>query len=66
MCTAAERDFSQEEFQAVPGLQRRCILDRDEQIAQKNAIVSFYSDETPESIEATRIMCGNTGNDFIE
>lgn len=48
------------------GLKRRCILDRDEQIAQKHAIVSIYSDETPESVEATRIMCDSTENEFIE
>lgn len=66
MCTASVGDFTQEEFQAIPGLQRRCILDRDEQIAQKHAIVSIYSDETPESVEATRIMCDSTKNEFIE
>jgi hypothetical protein len=66
MCTAAEKTYSQEEFQAIPGLKRRCILDRNEQIAQKQAIVSFYSDGTPESIEATRLMRSNTGNEFTE
>lgn len=66
MCTASERDFTEEEFQAIPGLKRRCILDRDEQITQKHAIVSIYSDETPKSVEATRIMCDSTENEFIE
>ena len=65
-CSASERDFTQEEFQDIPGLKRRCILDRDEQIAQKHAIVSIYSDETPESVEAARIMCDSTDNEFIE
>lgn len=66
MCTAPVRDFTQDEFSAVPGLKRRCILDRDEQIAQKHAIVSIYSDGTPESVEATRIICNSTMNEFIE
>ena len=59
MCAAPERMFTQEEFQDSPGLKRRCIVDRDEQIAQKQAIVSIYSHGTSESIEATRLMCGN-------
>ncbi|GJJ23127.1 hypothetical protein MTY414_68000 [Mycolicibacterium mageritense] len=66
MCTAAERYFTQEEFGAIPGLKRRCVLDRDEQIAQKKAMVSIYSDGTPESVQAARLMCSNTGNSFTE
>lgn len=33
MCTAADLNSSQEEFQASPGLKRQCNFDRDEQIA---------------------------------
>lgn len=66
MCTASEADYTQEVFQAIPGLKRRCNLDRDEQIAQKKAIVSIYSDGTPESIAGARLICSNSGNEFIE
>jgi hypothetical protein len=30
MCIAADRMFTQKEFQAIPGLKRQCIFDRDE------------------------------------
>ena len=66
MCTAAEVDYSQADFQNVPGLKRRCILDRPEQIKSKAAIVSIYSDGTPDSVAAARLICGNTHNDFTE
>lgn len=66
MCTTAETYFTQQEFQAVPGLKRRCSLDRDEQIVQKAAIVSIYSDGTPESIAGARLICSNSGNEFTE
>lgn len=66
MCTAAEADFTQEEFQAVPGLKRRCILDRDEQIAQKQAVVTIYSDGTPQSIAGARLICSNSENEFTQ
>ncbi len=40
--------------------------DRDEQIAQKKAIVSIYSDGTAESVNGARLMCANSGNEFTE
>lgn len=66
MCTASEQSYTQEEFGDIPGLKRRCSLDRSEQIAQKKAIVSIYSDGTPESVQAARLMCSNTKNSFTE
>lgn len=66
MCTASEQSYTQEEFGDIPGLKRRCSLDRSEQIAQKKAIVSIYSDGTPESVQAARLMCSNTKNAFTE
>jgi hypothetical protein len=66
MCAGAVVSYTQEEFGAIPGLKRRCILDRDEQIAQKRAIVSIYSDGAAESVAAARLMCSNSGNEFIE
>ena len=65
MCSAADPMFTQEEFSDIPGLKRQCNLDRDEQIAQKHAIVSIYSDETPGSIDAARLICTNAGNEII-
>ncbi|MFQ2879813.1 hypothetical protein ACLILY_31395 [Mycobacterium sp. MS3] len=66
MCSGADADYSQKDFQNVDGLKRRCILDRDEQIKQKAAIVSIYSDGTPASVAAARLMCSNTGNAFTD
>lgn len=66
MCTAAEVDYTQKDFQNISGLKRRCILDRPEQIKSKAAIVSIYSDETSDSVAAARLICSNTHNDFTE
>jgi hypothetical protein len=59
MCTAADRTFTQEEFQEIPGLTRRCVFERAESIAQKRSTVSIYSDETPGSINAAQRLCTN-------
>ncbi|GFG65803.1 hypothetical protein MKUB_32930 [Mycobacterium kubicae] len=66
MCSGAEVEYSQKDFQNIDGLKRRCNLDTDQQIKQKAALVSFYSDGTPASIAAARLMCSNAGNPFIE
>lgn len=66
MCTAPEGSYSQAEFRNIPGLKRRCNLDRPEQITQKHALVSIYSDGTSDSAAAARLICGNTHNDYAE
>jgi uncharacterized protein YceK len=61
MCTAAVKDYTQEEFSDIPGLKRQCIFDRDTDIKQKHGMVSIYSDETPGSIAAAKTICSNAG-----
>jgi hypothetical protein len=59
MCTAAKQAFTQEEFQDIPGLKRQCVLDSDQQIKEKHAIVSIYSDGTQGSVDAAKLICKN-------
>jgi hypothetical protein len=60
-CDGANRTFTQEEFQAIPGLKRQCVFDRDEDITMNDGFVSIYSDETQGSIESAQLICANSG-----
>jgi|GraSoi_2013_20cm_1033751.scaffolds.fasta_scaffold46874_2 hypothetical protein len=62
MCKDANRTFTEQEFHAIPGLKRQCILDRDDQIEQQHGIVSVFSDESELSIVAARLACRDAGN----
>lgn len=62
MCTAAKHLYTHEEFQAILGLARQCVFDSEKEIAQNDGVVAIYSDQTPESVGAARMICTNAGH----
>ncbi len=61
MCTAAVKEYTQEEFGELPGLTRRCIFDSPTDMKQKNGMVSIYSTDEPGSLDAAKLICLNAG-----
>ena len=62
MCADSKRRYTSEEFHAIPQLTQQCAFDSDKEIAKNSGVVEIYSDGTPESIEAARMICGNAGH----
>jgi hypothetical protein len=61
ICAAGQPRYTQEEFEAMPGLKRQCVFDDPFQVQQNGGVVSIYNDGSASSIDAAKTVCTMSG-----
>jgi hypothetical protein len=62
ICASAQQRFTQEQFEAIPGLTRQCAFNQTGSVGPNHDVVSIYSDGSNGSVAAAKSVCSYNGH----